>query len=312
MPVEHPPPKSKNPVGGNRQGSKENQIPLEKESDMTNMDHSSEKFNTPVIFSFENQNVRTITIDDAPWFVAADVCRVLDLSNPTKALLALDEDEKALTSIQGISRGNDQANIINESGLYTLILRCRDATTPGTVPHRFRKWLTSEVLPSIRKTGEYQGAKADTPKPALSTPKEARLMFAMARSIGKMVGLEGNELAIRANRVTKKNTGIDFLGDMGVTATGTPSPVNDSYLTPTEIGHALGGLSGRATNKELEKAGYQVRFEDQWTPTEKGKLAGGRFFDRERSNGTGSVQQLKWPSNMVKVLRSLSVTGVAI
>ncbi|MGN5354792.1 BRO-N domain-containing protein [Ralstonia sp. L16] len=110
---------------------------------------------TPNTFNFESHAVRVVMRDDEPWFVAADVCRALQLTNPTKALLSLDADEKALTSIQGLSRGNDQANVISESGMYTLVLRCRDAVKPGTVPHRFRKWVTSIVLPAIRKTGQF-------------------------------------------------------------------------------------------------------------------------------------------------------------
>ena len=110
---------------------------------------------TPNTFNFESHAVRVVMRDDEPWFVAADVCRALQLTNPTKALLSLDADEKALTSIQGLSRGNDRANVISESGMYTLVLRCRDAVKPGTVPHRFRKWVTSIVLPAIRKTGQF-------------------------------------------------------------------------------------------------------------------------------------------------------------
>ncbi|CAK8737925.1 hypothetical protein SODG_001639 [Sodalis praecaptivus] len=107
-------------------------------------------------FSFEEHGVRAVLINGEPWFVAADVCTALNLSNPTKSVSSLDDDEKALTSIQGLSRGNDQANIISESGMFTLVLRCRDAVKQGTLPHRFRKWVTSEVLPSIRKTGKYE------------------------------------------------------------------------------------------------------------------------------------------------------------
>ncbi|EDJ0434591.1 hypothetical protein GEX15_20280 [Salmonella enterica] len=109
-------------------------------------------------FNFEEHEIRTVMRDGECWFVAADVCAALHLSNPTKSVSALDDDEKALTSIQGLSRGNEQANIISESGLYTLILRCRDAVKQGTLPWRFRKWVTSEVLPSIRKLGQYSAA----------------------------------------------------------------------------------------------------------------------------------------------------------
>ncbi|SDI51773.1 BRO-N domain-containing protein [Propionivibrio dicarboxylicus] len=67
-----------------------------------------------------------------------------------KALDRLDSDEKALISIQGISRGNDRVNVVNESGLYSLIMGSRKPSAK-----RFKKWFTAEVLPSIRKTGGY-------------------------------------------------------------------------------------------------------------------------------------------------------------
>ncbi len=102
-------------------------------------------------FAFEDHAVRVIR-DEAgePWFVAADVCAVLELPNTTRALARLDADEQALISIQGISRGNDQVNVVNESGLYALILGSRKASAK-----RFKRWVTHEVLPSIRKTGSY-------------------------------------------------------------------------------------------------------------------------------------------------------------
>ncbi|EAP9736175.1 hypothetical protein RYW84_003549 [Salmonella enterica] len=105
-----------------------------------------------VDFTFEGFLIRTVLRNREPWFVAQDVCSALGLRNPTMALSALDNDERAKFNLgrQGL------ANIINESGLYTLILRCRDAVKPGTVPHRFRKWVTNEVLPAIRKTGRYE------------------------------------------------------------------------------------------------------------------------------------------------------------
>lgn len=125
-------------------------------------------------FIFESHKIRTITMNGEPWFVAADVCSALKLSNPTKSVAALDDDEKALTSIQGLSRGNEQANIISESGLYFLTIRCRDAVKPGTLPHRFRKWVTSEVLPQIRKTGSYQPSA-----PANRQPPKFRYIITM-------------------------------------------------------------------------------------------------------------------------------------
>lgn len=121
-------------------------------------------------FDFEENPVRIIEIDGEPWFVAADVCRVLDLSNPSMALDGLDDDERAKFNLGRSSNGGGgESNIISESGLYILILRCRDAIKKGTVPYRFRKWVTAEVLPSIRKTGMYaEPGRIEHNKPELS------------------------------------------------------------------------------------------------------------------------------------------------
>ncbi|EFP7224154.1 BRO-like protein [Shigella dysenteriae] len=93
-------------------------------------------------------------IDGNPWFAASDVCKALGLTNSRMSLKALDDDEKGVSSTYTV-KGSQTVNVINESGLYTLILRCRDAVTPGTIPYRFRKWVTGEVLPQIRRTGSY-------------------------------------------------------------------------------------------------------------------------------------------------------------
>ena len=110
---------------------------------------------TPVVpesFSFDNFTIRAINRDGEIWFVAADVCAVLDIKNTTQALAALDSDERSMFNIgrSSINGGGGEVNIINESGLYALILRSRKPEAK-----RFRKWVTSEVLPAIRKTGAY-------------------------------------------------------------------------------------------------------------------------------------------------------------
>lgn len=100
-----------------------------------------------VPFSYESKDVRTIQDEHGnPWFIAKDVCSVLEIANPTQAVQQLDDDERAMKNIgrQG------EANIINESGLYTLIIRSNKPEAK-----KFRKWVTSEVLPAIRKTGTY-------------------------------------------------------------------------------------------------------------------------------------------------------------
>lgn len=109
----------------------------------------------PSIFSFESScNIRAVMVDGNPWFVAADVCSAVGIKHSASAMRALDNDEKGVHSMHTLG-GQQDFTIINESGLYTLILRCRDAVTPGTIPYRFRKWVTGEVLPQIRQTGRY-------------------------------------------------------------------------------------------------------------------------------------------------------------
>lgn len=109
----------------------------------------------------QNCTIRAFEKNGISWFVAADVCKALEIQNPTQALEKLDDDERAMFNIglenQGLFDSRiKEVNIINESGLYILILRSRNAMKQGTIQHKFRKWVTSEVLPAIRKTGSYQ------------------------------------------------------------------------------------------------------------------------------------------------------------
>jgi len=125
------------------------------------MNAPTPKPNTPSVFSFDSHAVRTLLIDEAPWFVAADVCAALSIGNNRMALDRLDEDEKGVSSIDTLG-GLQEMAIINESGLYNLVLGSRKPTAK-----RFKKWVTSEVLPAIRKTGRYEAATAATPAPSL-------------------------------------------------------------------------------------------------------------------------------------------------
>lgn len=107
------------------------------------------------VFSFqENHPVRVVLVNGEPWFYASDICRAIDIANHRDAVRKLDEDEKGVGSTD-TPGGEQESVIISESGLYTLILRCRDAVKQGTTAWRFRKWVTNEVLPAIRKSGEY-------------------------------------------------------------------------------------------------------------------------------------------------------------
>lgn len=109
---------------------------------------------------FENAQfgqIRTIQKDGQPWFVAADVCRALEHSNSRMALERLDEDEKGVSSIY-TPGGRQEVSIVNEPGLYSLVLGSRKPEAKA-----FKRWIVHDVLPAIRKTGAYAvpGSAAD-------------------------------------------------------------------------------------------------------------------------------------------------------
>lgn len=123
---------------------------------------------TPSVFQFNTTELRVIQDEQGDlWFVAADVCSALEVQNVTQAVSRLDEDERSMFNIgrQG------EASIINESGLYSLILGSRKPEAK-----KFKKWVTSEVLPTIRKTGRYE-----TPaEPGITPAQQRQLQEAIA------------------------------------------------------------------------------------------------------------------------------------
>ncbi|MHC5520069.1 phage antirepressor KilAC domain-containing protein [Limosilactobacillus vaginalis] len=106
--------------------------------------------NQPQLFNFKGQQVRTVTINDEPYFVGKDVAMILGYSNTRDALVKHVDNEDKLTSQIATPGQNRNMTVINESGLYSLILSSK---LPQA--HEFKRWVTSEVLPSIRKHGAY-------------------------------------------------------------------------------------------------------------------------------------------------------------
>lgn len=101
------------------------------------------------VFEYEGHGVRVAGTPESPLFVAADVCRVLGIGNPSQAMARLDDDEHTLISTEGASNGLP-VQAVTESGLYSLILGSRKPEARA-----FKRWVTHEVLPAIRKTGRY-------------------------------------------------------------------------------------------------------------------------------------------------------------
>lgn len=134
--------------------------------------------NKIMTFNYEANKVRTIENNGEPWFVLKDVCKVLELSNPTVVAQRLDDDERTKLNLgrQG------ETLIINESGLYSVILRSDKPQSK-----QFRKWVTGEVLPSIRKTGSYGltqiETKTNTLKEENQRIKKAQLMHEISKDM---------------------------------------------------------------------------------------------------------------------------------
>jgi len=101
------------------------------------------------VFSYNGAQVRTVMVNDEPWFVAKDVCDVLELEDVSKSVSRLDDDEKGTNSIPTLG-GSQEMLVVNEAGLYGLVLGSRKPEAK-----QFKRWVTHEVLPSIRKTGTY-------------------------------------------------------------------------------------------------------------------------------------------------------------
>jgi prophage antirepressor-like protein len=138
-------------------------------------------------FDFEGAAVRVVLRGGEPWFVLADVCLVLSVGNSRDAARRLDDDEKGVDTID-TPGGSQQMVVINEAGLYSLILTSRKAEA-----RKFKKWVVGEVLPSIRRTGGY-GSPAADPLAALRDPDTLRGL--LLDYSGRVKALESEKAAL--------------------------------------------------------------------------------------------------------------------
>lgn len=190
---------------------------------------------------FENETfgtIRTVEIDGEPWFVAADVCRALELGNPSQSIARLDEDEKALISIEGLSRGNDKGNVVNEPGLYTLVLGSRKPEAKA-----FKRWITHEVIPSIRKTGKY----------AMTPASYIEALEALVTSLKENERLK-TENALQSQAIADFQPVKRYVDKI---------LSSKDTLTVTQIA-ADYGITATALNKILRDEGVQFKVNGQW------------------------------------------------
>lgn len=227
--------------------------------------------NKVTVFNYNNAEVRSLTIKGEPWFVLADVCRVLEINNPRNVASRLDQDEKGVRQMDTLG-GNQKLTIINESGLYAVILRSdKEQAKP------FRKWVTSEVLPSIRKTGGYGLREKNTEiREQNAKIRTAQLLYKIADKT------ETEYKQVLHARITKLLTGEYLL----------PLPeVNERTYSASEIGELLGVSSnkiGRIANAHGLK-----------TPQY------GKYFYDKAKTADKQVETFRYYEKAVEVFRSL-------
>ena len=136
------------------------------------------------VFAY-GEKVRTVLVENEPWWVLADVCRVLGIANSRNASSRLDDDEKGVHLVDTL-RGKQKMTLVSESGLYSVILR-----SDKPEAKEFKRWVTHEVLPSIRQTGAYA-------TPAWSPPNVVPVAVPVAPDLPIETALRRAELLIRA------------------------------------------------------------------------------------------------------------------
>lgn len=265
-----------------------------------------------VPFSFETYEVRVIIIDGEPWFVAADICRVLGLVGSVSQNVAkLKANEKDVKEID-TPGGKQKMLVVNEKGLYRLIFRSNKPEA-----ERFQDWVFGDVLPSIRKSGGY-----GTPQPAQSSSPSVQEIAETTTAILSIAGLQPYLIAgAVANAIAKQYPERKQIAEEAKKFL--PLPVKDELLTVTNLakkyvevtgkqlsknntdhGNAIEmntlllerGLQTKNPNKKAKKDGQPA-----YLPTELGKQYG-EIVLQEATASNKTVQQLRWYPSVIDFL----------
>jgi prophage antirepressor-like protein len=205
------------------------------------------------LFQFGTSEIRVIDRQGEPWFVAKDVCDVLEIENVSQALTRLDEDERN-TIILNEGIGNPQKGIINESGLYSLVLSSRKPEAKA-----FKKWVTSEVLPTIRKHGGYL-----TPEKTQELINNPDLIIEMAQRVK-----HEQEKRRQAELLAERNEEIIKLQDKVILEVQPKVQYYEQVLAAEDgiltnvIAKEL-GMSAHTLNKKLKEMGVIYRQGESW------------------------------------------------
>ncbi len=249
--------------------------------------------NELIPFDFEGRPVRVVTdVQGEPWFVAADVAQSLDYRMASDMTRSLDDDEKG-TQIVRTPSGDQEMLVINESGLYSAILKSRKPEAK-----RFKRWVTREVLPAIRKTGRY----ALSGTPALPAPTQDRVssILLIGEAVAKVPGVKPGIAMAATLTCIHENTGLA----VETLRRALPAANEAIYsLNATQLGKLL-GLSAKATNQRLVQHGLQFRNErDEWELTESGE-AWAEAMPYSRNGHSG--YQILWNPAVAEQLKEVA------
>lgn len=226
-------------------------------------------------FKFENQQVRTLTIDEEPYFVGKDVAEILGYKKARNALSQhVDDEDKKDAPIQGPLGGMQATVVINESGLYSLIMSSKLPTAK-----KFKRWVTSEVLPAIRQHGAYM---TDQKIEEVLTDPDTIIQLATQLKEEREARLIAEQ---QVNELKPKATYYDRI------------LANPALVTITVIAKDY-GMSGAAMNKKLHELGVQYRQGNIWLLYSKYQKLGWTQSEThmiERNDGTEkAVVNTKW------------------
>jgi len=156
------------------------------------------------LFTYDTAQIRVVMLGGEPWFVLADLCRVLGLSNPTVVADRIDSDALSQTEVIDSMGRRQDATIVSESGMYEVVIR---SDKPEAV--KLRRWITGTVLPEIRKTGGYNA------QPAIPQTREERFALALAEA-GQMLAEKDQRIAELEPQAEVAAKLLDAEGDLAV------------------------------------------------------------------------------------------------
>jgi len=248
-------------------------------------------------FQFDEYEIRIIRDEHGePWFVAKDICDALEIGNSSDALRRLDDDEVGSTEVIDSLGRKQMTSIVSESGLYSLIMSSRKSEA-----HKFKRWITHEVLPRIRKTGVYAlSAGAAHCHHLPFSPSVVSNTFRSFAAIARAAGFKGHQVALYANTATRKLTGVDCLALMD--ATHVLTGIDVVHFSASQLGERI-GLTGEELCDLLVDRGLAEGADGIIRPTERGEPyavildAAGRHGDR------ASIQEVLWLESVLDVLK---------